>query len=166
MIFFDMAPKKKEHSNDLRILVIKHYLSGDSQREIAKMVLLSPPTVQAIIKKYKNTKRIGNLFGYCRKRKTIAMTDRLIQRKLKLDQRKSVRTVVTFEFEKDLGILVRESTVKGRAHEVGLFGWVARKKPYVNKTNRLKCLKYAKEMVRKSLDFGNTIVWSNESKFN
>ena len=93
------------------------------------------------------------------------MTDRLTQRKLKFDQRKSALTI-TFEFEKDLGILVRESTVKRRAHEVGLFGWVALKKPYVNKTNRLKCLKYAKEMVRKSLDFGNTIVWSDESKFN
>ena len=30
-----MAPKKKEHSNDLRTLVINHYLNGDSQREIA-----------------------------------------------------------------------------------------------------------------------------------
>ena len=30
-----MASKKKERSNDLRTLVINHYLNGDSQREIA-----------------------------------------------------------------------------------------------------------------------------------
>ena len=30
-----MASKKKECSNDLRTLVINHYLNGDSQREIA-----------------------------------------------------------------------------------------------------------------------------------
>ena len=61
--FFNMAPKKKEHSNDLRTLVINHYLNDDSQREIAKKMLFSRPTVQSIIKRYKNTKCIGNLFG-------------------------------------------------------------------------------------------------------
>ena len=81
-----------------------------------------------------------------------ATTDRLIQRKLKLNRRKSAR-IVTFELEKDLGILINESAVKHQAHEMGLFGRVAGKKPYVNKTNRLKHFKYAKEMLRKSLGF-------------
>ena len=94
-----MAPKKKEHSNDLRTLVINHYLNDDSQREIAKKVLLSRPTAQSIIKKYKNTKCIGNLFGRDGKPKTASMTGRLIQRKLKLDRRKSACTV-TSELEK------------------------------------------------------------------
>ena len=163
--FFAMAPKKKDYSSDLQTFVIKHYSNGDSQREISKKVLLSRSTVQSIIKKHKNSKCIGNLFGRCRKRKTIAMTDRLLKRKLKLDQWKSARTV-TFEFGKDLGILVSKSTVKRQAHEVALFGRVVRKKPYVNKTNRLKRLKYAKERLRKPLRFLDTIVWSDESKFN
>ena len=160
-----MAPKKKEHSNGLRTLVINYYLNGDSQREIAKKVLLSRPIVQSIIKKYKNTRCIGNLFGRGRKPKTTPTTDRLIQRKLKLDRRKSNRTV-TSELERYLEILISESTVKRRAHEVGLFGRVARKKPYVNRINRIKCLKYAKEMLRKPLDFSDIIVWSDESTFN
>ena len=128
-------------------------------------MLLSRLAVQSIIKKYKNTKCIGNLFGRGRKPKTTSMTDRLIQRKLKIDRRKSARTV-TSELEKDLGILISESTIKRRAHKVGLFGPVARKKPYVNRTNRLKRLKYAKEMLRNPLDFWDTIVWSDESKSN
>ena len=49
---------------------------------------------------------------------------------------------------------------------MGLFGRVARKKPYVNRTNPLIRLKYAKEMLRNPLNFGDTIVWSDESKFN
>ena len=73
-----MAPTKKKHSNDIRTLVINHYLNGDSQREIAKKVLLSRPTVQLIIKKYKNTKCIGNLLGRRRRPKATSMTDRLI----------------------------------------------------------------------------------------
>ena len=36
-----MAPKRKEHSDDLRTLVIKHFLNGDSHREIAKKTLES-----------------------------------------------------------------------------------------------------------------------------
>ena len=71
-------------------LVIKHYLNGDSQREIAKKVLL---TVQSITMKYKNTEHTGDLFGAGRKRKTIATTDRLIQQELKFDERKSARIV-------------------------------------------------------------------------
>ena len=142
-----MALKKKEHSNDLRTLAIIHYLNGDSQRKIAKKVLLSRPTVQSIIKKYKSTKCIGNLFGRGGKSKTTSTTDRLIQRKLKLDRRKSARAV-TSELEKDVGILISESTVKRQTHEVGLFGRVARKKPYVNRTNSIKRLRYAKEMLR------------------
>ena len=160
-----MAPKKKEHSDDLRTLVIKHYLNDDSQREIAKKVLLSRETVRSIINKYKNTKCIGNLLGRGRKRKTTATTDRLIQRKLKLDRRKSASSV-TSELEKELGILISESTVQRRAHEVGLFGRVARKKPYVNKVNRLKRLKFAKEMLRQPFHSWDTVVWSDESKFN
>ena len=110
--------------------------------------------MQSIIKKYKNIKCIENL--------TIATTDRLTQRKLKLNQRKSVRTV-TFEFDKDLTILISESTVKRWAHEVGLFDRVVRKKPYVNETNRPKMPQVRK---RKSLGFWDAIVWSDESKFN
>lgn len=51
-----MAPKKKEHSTDLRALVVQQYQSGDSQREIAKKTLLPRETVRYMIKKYKETK--------------------------------------------------------------------------------------------------------------
>ena len=68
--------------------------------------------------------------------------------------------------QKELGILVSESTVRRRAHEAGLFGRVARKKPYVNKGNRIKRMKYAKEMLGKPFGFWDTVVWSDESKYN
>ncbi|CAF1068423.1 unnamed protein product [Rotaria magnacalcarata] len=118
-----------------------------------------------MIKKYKSTKCIGNLFGRGRKRKTTATTDRLIQRKLKCDRRKSTRSVAA-ELETELGILIIQSTVQRRAHEIGLYGRVARKKPYVNKINRVKRLKCAKEMLEKPLGFWETVVWSDQSKFN
>ena len=65
-----MAPKKKEHSGDIRSLVIEHFFDCDSYAMIAKKVLISHPTVQSIIKRYKQTKCILNLSGRGRKRKT------------------------------------------------------------------------------------------------
>ena len=46
-----MAPKKKEHNNDLRNLVIQRYQNGDSQREIPAETLLPRITVQYMIEK-------------------------------------------------------------------------------------------------------------------
>ena len=57
-------------------------------------------------------------------------------------------------------------TIRKRAHKVELCGRVARKKPYVNKINRGKRLKFAKEMLENSVEFWKNIIWSDESKFN
>ena len=56
--------------------------------------------------------------------------------------------------------------VHRRLHEVGLYGYVARKKLYVNKINRRKCLEYAKNYLEKPFGFWNKMLWSDESKFN
>ena len=160
-----MAPKKKEHNNDLRNLVIQHYQNGDSQREIAAKALLPRTIVQYMIEKYKSTKCIGNLFGRGRRRKTTATTDRFIQRKVKLDRRKYA-SAVKVEIENELEIPLHVDTIRNRAHEARLFGRVARKKPYMNKINRGKWLKFAKEMLEKLSSFWESVIWSDESKFN
>lgn len=59
----------------------------------------------------------------------------------------------------ELKILISESTIRRRAHEVGLFGRAARRKPLVTKINRLKRLSYAKQMLAKPFDFWHTVVW-------
>ena len=85
-----MAPrKKKEYSNDLRQVVIKHFLNGDSERGIACKVLIPRSSVNYMITKYKSMKCIGNMIRRGRKRKTTIHTDRIIQRKIKTDRRKS-----------------------------------------------------------------------------
>ena len=156
-----MAPKNKEYSNDLRTLVIRHYQNGDSLSEIAAKILLSPSTVQYMVDKYRSTKCIAHLFGRGRKRKTRATTDRLIQHKLKLVRRKSVSMVKT-EIENELEISLHIDTIRKRTHQVGLFGRVARKKPFVNKIIRGKRLKFVKEMLEKSVDFWENVVWFDE----
>ena len=46
-----------------------------------------------------------------------------------------------------------------------MFGRVARKKPYVNKVNRSRRFKFARETLQKSLNFWQTVMWPDESKF-
>ena len=156
--------KRNENSNDLRTRVIRHYHNGDSLSEIAAKTSLSRSTVQYIIDKYKSTKCIGHLFRRACKRKARTTTDRLIQRKLKLVRLKSA-SMGKIEIENELGISLHVDAIRKRAHDVGLLGRVARKKPYVNKINREKRLKFGKEMLEKPVNFWKNVVWSDESKF-
>ena len=115
-----------------------------------------------MIEKQKSTKCTGNLFGRARRRKT---TDRPIQHKVKLDRRKST-SAVKVEIENELGISLHVDTIRNRAHETRLFGRVAHQKPYVNKINRGKRLKFAKEILEKLSSFWESVIWYDESKFN
>ena len=153
-----MAPKKiTEHSNDRRTLLVRHIHNGDSLGEIAAKALLSRSTVLYMVDKYKSTKCIDNLFGRLRsKRKTRATTNRLILRKLKLYRRKSASTVKV-EVENELEISLLVDTIRKRAHEVELFGRVARKKPYVNKINQENSLNSPRKCLKSQWIFGRTL---------
>ena len=106
-----------------------------------------------MIAKYKSTKCIGNLIDRGRKRKTTAHLDRVIQRKIKINRRTSALAVKT-----ELSITVSESTICWRAHEIGLYGCVARKKPLVTKANRGKRVRYARKYQEKPLGFWNSVL--------
>ena len=69
-----------------------------------------------------------------------------------LDRRKSA-SAVKVKIENELRISLHVDTIRNRAHEARLFGRVAGKKPYVNKINRAKRLKFAKEMFEKLSSF-------------
>ena len=160
-----MEPKKKEHSNEVRSLIIKDYQNGDCQGEISSNMLVSREAVLYIIQKYKATKCIGNLFRRARITKTNAATDRMIVRKIKFNRR-TLAHVVEAEIEVELGMILNANTIRNRAHKAGLFGRVARKKPLVNKVNRGKRLKFARDMLKKLIGFWETVIWSDEPKFN
>ena len=91
--------------------------------------------------------------------------DRIIQRKVKVDRRKSASSV-KIDIESELGITISEQTVRRRLHEIGLKGRVTPKKPYVNKVNLGKRLEYAKTYREKPLGYWNNVLWTDESKFN
>ena len=99
------------------------------------LILRDSFSVHYIIAKYKSTKCIGYLTGQSRRRKTSTHTDHILQRKLKIYRRKSIASVKT-ELENELKVIISELTIRRRLLEVGLYGCIARKKPYGNKVNR------------------------------
>ena len=158
-----MVNKKKECPADLRQAVIQHYLNGDSEHEIAQKLIIRRTSVHYIIDKYKKTKYVQNIIGQGRKRKTTVYLDRAIQRKTKAGRRKSassLKAVIETEFR----INISEQTVHRRLHEAGFEGHIARKKPYVDKTNRMKRIQYAKKYREQPLCFWDQVLWTDESK--
>ena len=144
---------------------MKDFLNGNSEREIARKVLIPSTSVHYMSTKYESTNGIGNIIGRGRKWKTAIHTDRVIQHKIKTNRRISSSSVKV-ELHNQLNIFISETTIRRRAHEVSLFGRVARKKPHINKVNREKRLEYARICREKPLGFGNHVVWSDESNFN
>ena len=153
-----MASRKfKEYSKGLRKLVIKHFLSGFSDRDIAHKMLIPRTSIRYIISTYKSTKCIRNIIGCGRKRKITAHVDRSLRRKVMTNRRIS-STRSKAELQSELNVAISESTIKRRAYEAGFFDRVVRKKLYVNKVNRSKRLEYARTYLEKLLDFWNRVI--------
>ena len=152
MFYFQMAPRRHEYSIDIRQKMIQKFLNSDFQRQVFTDMLLPRTSVRKMTNKYEATKCLGNLTGRRRKWETTIRVDRLIEHKLKCDRRKPA-CIVRTELEQEVGVYIAECIIKRRANEHGQFGRVARKRPHINKANRLKRLKYAKIMSKKPLNF-------------
>ena len=120
-------------------------------------MLIPRSSITSIVTKNKKTKCIGNILGRGPKHKTSANVDRIIQRKNKADRRKAAPSVKV-ELRSEHGITVSEQTVRRRLHEVGVFGCVARKEPYVTMVNRSKRITFPKTHRKKPPGFGDNIL--------
>ena len=90
--------------------------------------------------------------GRDRRQKPSIHAVHILQQKVKTNRQKSVASVKA-ELDIELKIIISESTVHRRLDEVGLYGRIARKKPYVNKISRHKRLKCDKNYREKPLGF-------------
>ena len=128
-------------------------------------MLISQNAEHSIIAKYKSTKCVASIWGRGWKRKTTANIDRIIQRKIKVNPRKSALSV-RLELKTDFGLMISDSTIRRRLYEIGFNGRVASKKPYLSKDNQVTRLHYTKTYLEKLLGYWNEVLWSDETKFN
>uniref|UniRef100_T1HBX6 HTH_Tnp_Tc3_2 domain-containing protein n=1 Tax=Rhodnius prolixus TaxID=13249 RepID=T1HBX6_RHOPR len=73
---------------------------------------------------------------------------------------------ISQELSSDYGVSVTPQTIRNKLHEYDYCGRVPRKKPFINKINRKRRLDFAKEYVSKPSSFWETVIFSDESKFN
>ena len=65
--------------------------------------------------------------------------------------------MVKIEIENELENSLHVDTIRKRAHEIGLFGRVTRKTPYVNKINRGKGLSSLRKCLKSQWIFGRIL---------
>ena len=157
--------KLRETSREIREKVIKFNDEGMSTRQIARRLDLPKSTAHNILLKFKKTGAVANVAGRGRKRKTSQRTDRLIKQ-LAMKNRKTSAAKIATEVKNATQTDICPQTVRNRLNETGLHGQVPRKKPLISKKNKTKRLNFAREHANKSPEFWQSILWSDESKFN
>lgn len=160
-----MGRQNGQTSVEIRKLVIKHHLEGKTVRKIADIVKKSRSTVHDIIKRYKTEGRIENKQKIS-KRKIFNDTDeRWLLRKIKEAPTTSAPKLTQMAQEY-LSKTCHPETVRNVLRKHNFHGRIARKKPFINKTNRLRRLNFAKDHKNKDFDFWKTVIFADESKFN
>jgi len=160
-----MVSNRKEYSVDLRKRVIKLREDGLSMGKISETLDIPKSSIQKMISKFKKLGSEVNVPGRGRKRITTKHDDRFIKRTVKMDRRKSAVSLA-YELEDVLGKIISPQTIRNRMHEDGMYGRIARKKPFINERNRIKRVKWAKKYQDVGNSFWERVIWSDESKFN
>lgn len=132
--------------------------SNISKKEIAKRLNRSPNCIRKLLKKYNATGTSSRKFGSGRKRKTSSQDDRQIIRLLQKN-----RFITSKSILKELPLNISHSTIKNRLKEVGFYGRVAVKKPFISERNIAARLKWAKLHLNWTAEKWKTVLWSDET---
>lgn len=160
-----MAPRGKELPIEMKNLIIKHHNEGKSIRKVAELIDRSPATVQKILKKYEIFGTLDNMARSGRPRTFTEQESRLIIRKVKKNPKISAPKLQT-EIGEEMGKQCNAETIRRALHKAGYNANAIRKKPYVSKVNRQKRLEFAKGHTQCEMAFWNSVIFSDESKFN
>ena len=169
-----------QYGEDIKIKIIDYFKNGESQISIAKRLNINKSIISRLIKKYKSTGSVKTIKSGGRPRKTNLRADKQIVRLMKQNPFLSSKKVV-----EDLNLNISASTVRKRALENGLRSFRPSKKPILTKkhlkkrlvlklfdhlTNFDLCrnfrLEFAKQHVNWTPEKWNTVLFSDESKFN
>lgn len=84
-------------------------------------------------------------------------------RKVQANPRMSAPKIAV-EVENEPGVVVHPQTIRNRLNASGLSGNVAKKKPWISKTNQRKRLAWAKQKVDWSVDDWKKVLFTDETK--
>ncbi len=165
-----MAQKGKNSTFELRQLVIYHTARGVSVQKIAEMLNMRRSMVSDKIKIFKCEDRIESCrIESCkqsgRPQKLTKRDETVIVRAVKKNPKVSAPKLITM-LSTDHGKTVHPRTVNHVIQRSGLKSRVAQKKPYISKVNRKKRLAFATKWLDASETWWNSVIFTDESKYN
>ena len=150
-----------KHVSDLeKGQIIAYNQMGYSIREIAEEIGRGKSTVNRWVLKYEETGETGRKKGSGRPRKTTKRFDRRLVRHMKPNRKITSRKIIS-----DLGLDISQRTVTRRLNEAGYISFFQRKKAFVNKRNRKKRVRWAKDHKNWSVAEWMKVLWSDESPY-
>uniref|UniRef100_A0A8K9XYG5 Tc1-like transposase DDE domain-containing protein n=1 Tax=Oncorhynchus mykiss TaxID=8022 RepID=A0A8K9XYG5_ONCMY len=154
--------KNKEHTRQVRDTVVKNFKAGFGYKKISQALNIPRSTVQAIILKWKEYQTTANLPRPGRPSKLSAHT----RRRLIRDAVK--RPMITLdELQRstaEVGDSVHRTTISHILHKSGLYGRVARRKPFLKDIHKKCCLKFATNHLGDTPNMWKKVLWSDETK--
>uniref|UniRef100_A0A8C7PSK3 Tc1-like transposase DDE domain-containing protein n=1 Tax=Oncorhynchus mykiss TaxID=8022 RepID=A0A8C7PSK3_ONCMY len=154
--------KNKEHTRQVRDTVVKKFKAGFGYKNISQALNIPRSTVQAIILKWKENQTTANLPRPGRPSKRSAHT----RRRLIRDAAK--RPMITLdELQRstaEVGDSVHRTTISRILHKSGLYGRVARRKPFLKDIHKKCCLKFATSHLGDTPNMWKKVLWADETK--
>lgn len=154
--------KNKEHTRQVRDTVVEKFKAGFGYRKISQALNIPRSTVQAIILKWKEYQTTANLPRPGRPSKLSAHT----RRRLIRDAAK--RPMITLdELQRstaEVGDSVHRTTISRILHKSGLYGRVARRKPFLKDIHKKCRLKFATSHLGDTPNMWKKVLWSDETK--
>uniref|UniRef100_A0A8C6UXZ6 Transposase Tc1-like domain-containing protein n=1 Tax=Neogobius melanostomus TaxID=47308 RepID=A0A8C6UXZ6_9GOBI len=149
--------KNKEHTRQVRDTVVEKFKAGFGYKKISQALNIPRSTVQAIILKWKEYQTTANLQRPGRPSKLSAHT----RRKLIRDAAK--RPMITLdELQKctaEVGDSVHRTLISRILHNSGLYGRVARRKPFLKDIHKKCCLKFATSHLGDTPNMWKKVLW-------
>lgn len=143
--------------------IINHHKDGKSIRQIAEMVNKSHSTIQHIIERFRKNKTVQKKIRVSPKHFFTIADERWIVNQVKKKPRISAPKL-TSEIQKYLNKTVNPETVRIVLRKYKFHGRVARKKPFIGKTNKKIRVEFAEEHSKKNTTFWNRVLFTDESK--
>uniref|UniRef100_A0A8K9WP00 Tc1-like transposase DDE domain-containing protein n=1 Tax=Oncorhynchus mykiss TaxID=8022 RepID=A0A8K9WP00_ONCMY len=154
--------KNKEHTRQVRDTVVKKFKARFGYKKISQALNIPRSTVQAIILKWNEYQTTANLPRPGRPSKLSAHT----RRRLIRDAAK--RPMITLdELQRstaEVGDSVHRTTISRILHKSGLYGRVARRKPFLKDIHKKCCLKFATSHLGDTPNMWKKVLWSDETK--
>lgn len=152
---------RKTYSADIKLQIVKMFEEGTPQSVISARFNINKSIISRMIKRYHERGTVVSRCSPGRPRVTTRLQDNLIKRKCTRDP-----FLPASQIKAELDLPISSRTIQRRLVEKGLYSRRPAKKPLLTKKHRMNRLAFARQHLHWTIQKWNTVLFSDESKFN